>query len=404
MASNYHTSVGSFTLNDGKVSHVETIELQPDFSTMTFKVDANADIYINGEKKGTRQWSGILKSGNYQVECRQTNHKNSSQYVQVVENDNRTIQLIAPEPILGTAAITSNPLGATITIDGKNYGVTPKLIDILIGRHTLTLSKDGYSSETKHFDVSEGKNVELNVALGRRTKVTINSNPLAELYIDDKYMGYTPTDFTGEIGKHKVKLISNGYRNFNKKVYLGDTRQVTYSLSRQYVKKNDFYIEVGGTVGQLITKAVAIGFHVGNFNVEADYNNCSTSSPDIYWNYTGGDYECEPVVTTYKPSLILGGKIGFGINVGTRVKFTPQIGYRHIMLSGEDDSSTYCSCGTVGLRAYIAIAKSFGISLTPEYSFAMSQGDAFKALSDISSEIKNLSEGFDAKLALVLTF
>jgi hypothetical protein len=408
MAPNYHSSMGSFTLNDGKVTHIETIELQPDFSSMTFTVDANADIYINGEKKGTRQWSGILKSGNYQVECRQANHKSSSQYIQVVENDNRTIQLIAPEPIVGTASITSNPLGAAITIDGKIYGVTPKLIDILIGRHTLTLSKDGYSSETQYFDVAEGKNVEVNATLGKETKVTINASPSAELYIDGQYMGYTPKDYVGEVGNHKVKLSSDGYRDFNKTVYIGNTKQLTFSLSRKYIKKSDFYIEAGGSVGSLTTVAAAMGVHISNFNIEADYNYCFSSSPDIYWTYTGDGEAQEPHTTTYKPSLILGGKIGCGINAGTRVKFTPQIGYRFVKLSEEGYSehiySTYCSSGTFGVRVYIALAKSFGISVTPEYAFALSKGEGFKILSDVSSTIKNYGEGFNAKLALVLTF
>jgi hypothetical protein len=56
------------------------------------------------------------------------------------------------------------------------------------------------------------------------------------------------------------------------------------------------------------------------------------------------------------------------------------------------------------VRVYIALAKSFGISITPEYAFALSKGEGFKILSDVSSTIKNYGEGFNAKLALVLTF
>lgn len=407
MAANYHTSEGSFTLNDSKETHIEEVELQPDFSNMTFMVDADADIYINGERKGSRRWSGVLKSGNYQVECCQANHKSSSQYVQVVENDNRTIRLTAPEPIEGTVSITSNPLGASITIDGKDYGVTPKLINILIGRHTLELSKVGYSAETKTFEVTEGGNLEVTATLGKKTKVTINATPTADLFIDGQNIGSTPKDYVGEVGYHKVKLVSYGYCTFNKTVYIGDEKLMNFSLSRQYVKKKDFYIEAGGTLGQLNTVAAAVGIHVGNFNIEADYNYCFTSSPDIYWNYTGAatsTWERSPESSSYTPNLILGGKMGFGINVGPRVKFTPQVGYRYTHIGDGGWKVSYCHSVTVGLRTYIALAKSFGISITPEYAVAVSKGELFEMLSNVSSKIRNFGEGFDAKMALVLTF
>ena len=99
MADNYHTCEGKFTLNNKSKTFIEDVTLRPNFSQMTFVVNSNADIYINGVKKGTGKWTGILKAGQYQVECRQANHKPTSQYVTVEENDNRTITLTAPEPI-----------------------------------------------------------------------------------------------------------------------------------------------------------------------------------------------------------------------------------------------------------------------------------------------------------------
>lgn len=410
LADNYHMAEGRFTLNNRSETLIENVDLRPNFSDIIFNVDADADIYINGERKGTRQWSGVLKAGNYEVECRQINHKSTSQYVQVTENDNRTINLEAPEPILGTAAITSTPLGSEILIDGKNYGQTPKNLDLLIGKHSIEISKMGYQSETQSFEVREDRTVDVNITLGRMTTATIKSSPSnSKLYIDGAFKGNTPYTYEGEVGDHKIKLMYYGYRPIEKKVYFGNTDQMTFSLQKQYVKSKDIYIEAGIGVGSSMNVTAAVGGHIANFNIEVDYSYCFQKSPTIYWNYTGEDYDYSPDACTYSPSLILAGKIGYGIIAGTRFKITPQVGYRFTRLSESGNGREHiygaiCSAATIGVRAYCAISSNFGISLTPEYAIGIAKSDNFKTLSEVTSKIKNMGDGFNAKLALVLTF
>ena len=135
MSENYHSSEGRFTLKDKAKIHIENVKLRSNFSEVILQVNSAADIYVNGEKKGSRTWKGILKAGSYQVECRQENHRNSSQVIIVEENNNQTYDLSAPTPITGTLSVTSQPLGAKIRIDGKDYGVTPQNVnDLLIGQ------------------------------------------------------------------------------------------------------------------------------------------------------------------------------------------------------------------------------------------------------------------------------
>ena len=65
LADNYYTTEGRITLKDKSTTHVEEVTLRPNYSDMTLVVDADADIYVNGERKGTRSWTGALdrKSG-----------------------------------------------------------------------------------------------------------------------------------------------------------------------------------------------------------------------------------------------------------------------------------------------------------------------------------------------------
>jgi PEGA domain len=45
-------------------------------------------------------------------------------------------------------AITVNsvPQGASLKVDGKEVGTTPKIVDVAIGKHTLEFSKEGFNS------------------------------------------------------------------------------------------------------------------------------------------------------------------------------------------------------------------------------------------------------------------
>lgn len=417
LADNYHMSDGRFTLNDRSSTHVENVELRPNYSDMTFSVDADADIYINGERKGTRQWTGVLKAGNYSVECRRANHKPTSQYVTVTENDNRTITLTPPEPILGTVAVTSNPLGAEIVIDGKSYGQTPRNIDLIIGKHEITLSKTNYQTEKQDFEVEENRTTDVDITLGRTTMTTIKSKPIsASLYIDGQYQGNTPVDYEGEVGTHSVKLFSKGYKPIEKKVYFGNEKEMSFSLKKEYVRKTDYYFATGFGIGSAMNVSGALGTHLKNFNIEVNYQYCFEESPTIYWNninYHVADDASYPGEVVYNPKFIIGGKVGYGIIAGTRLKFTPQIGYKFVKLTERDClyklwgtgyvKGAYCSDLTVGVRAYCAISSHFGISLTPEYAIGVSKSEGFKILSDVSSKIKDFGEGFNLNLSLVVT-
>ena len=166
ISKNYHLSEGRVELGDAPQKHIEKVTLRPNYGTLTLKAAAGADIYIDGEKVGTGQWSGILSPGNYNVECQLRAHKNSIKTVKVNEGDKLTVQLDAPTPITGTLSLQSSPLGATVAIDGKECGTTPDdFAGLLIGAHKVTVSKSGYKTVTVDVDVKENEVVEQKVVL-----------------------------------------------------------------------------------------------------------------------------------------------------------------------------------------------------------------------------------------------
>jgi hypothetical protein len=52
-----------------------------------------------------------------------------------------------------TMNVVSTPPGASLKIDGKDVGLTPKIIDFSIGAHVVELGKEGYAAVTSPLDV-----------------------------------------------------------------------------------------------------------------------------------------------------------------------------------------------------------------------------------------------------------
>ena len=172
-AENFYPSEGRFTLNNQDENHIEEVTLRGNFGTITLQVDSDADIYVDGEKKGTRSWTGTLKAGSHQVECRQASHKPSSQSITIAENETRTFILTPPTPIIGSLSITSRPLGANIKIDGKDYGLTPKNITgLIVGKHVLELESSDHRGGKQEFEIQENQTTQVSLELAQLNNYT----------------------------------------------------------------------------------------------------------------------------------------------------------------------------------------------------------------------------------------
>lgn len=400
LSENYHKSEGFIELTENKGLHVENVVLRPRFSKVTLQADEGADIYLNGEKVGTGSWSGILNADVYSVECRKDKHKSVSETITIVENKEQTIRLKSPAPIMGTLTVVSSPLNALITIDGKEYGVTPGSIDLLIGTHTVTLTRENYKSETFTVDVKENDVVEKEVKLNNIALMTISSTPAGStLYVNGENVGATPYSASMASGDYDLRITRRGYRDFSKRVHLDSSNpNVLYTLKRQFQNKSCGYLEAAGQVGFLMGAGANAGCYIHNFNIEA-YGIYGLTNSTVYINYPNGRDPDSDQVTAYA----LGARLGYGIIIGSRLRVTPQFGFGLLNVVGKQVSSSAMTL-SLGARCEYALAKYVGVSATPEYSFAVSKKPVFEKLSAASSTVKGWGNGFNVRLGVYLYF
>ena len=171
-AANYFTEAGKVTVDDPNNAKKVKIVLTPDCAEITLKVDADAEIYVNNEKKGVRTWTGLLGKGTYKIECRLSGCETAETTVNITnEMSGQTITLPVPKPIYGSLNVESIPF-ATLYIDGKESGTTPKFInEILVGTHELIFRKEGYLDHTETVVVKKGERAQVKAVLTEGVEV-----------------------------------------------------------------------------------------------------------------------------------------------------------------------------------------------------------------------------------------
>ena len=166
-APNYLSETGNVTVDDPENTKTVNVRLKPDFVEVTLKVDADAEIWVNNEKKGIRTWTGALGKGTYKIECKQEGHETKviSKEISAAMNG-QTITLPVPQPIYGSMNIESTPIGATIQLDNKEVGKTPKSVnEILVGRHEIKLTKEGFTPYTEMVTIAKGERKQIKATL-----------------------------------------------------------------------------------------------------------------------------------------------------------------------------------------------------------------------------------------------
>ena len=149
--------------------------LQADFAKVTLKTTAGADIYVDGQKKGTSTWTGDVRSGEHVFEAVMSGHRTSSVYQTISATPPlQTYDIPAPTPIIGLVNIMSSPV-ADVYVDQKHVGRTPLSLDLIVGKHTVVFKKDGFRTQEKVIEVKENESSTVKVALEEGQSVVTSS-------------------------------------------------------------------------------------------------------------------------------------------------------------------------------------------------------------------------------------
>ena len=179
------------------------------------------------------------------------------------------------------------------------------------------------------------------------------------------------------------------------------------------MKEDSFGLYIGGAYQPLSSSGIyaSLGAFIGHFNVEASALIGLSETEEVF----AYGSEASQASYSYKyKSMGYGVKLGYAIPCGKSFRITPQIGAGIASISGTqvkkgtgndpDATSAYAVPAAISARLDYLISNNFGINLTPEFCFAASKSDLYTRLSEVSSDVKGLAEGFNARVGIFVCF
>lgn len=209
-APQYAVERRNVSVADGQTANV-AVTLAARFAEITVQAPQGAVVTVDGDRKGSGTLSWRQGEGLCDIVVSMAGHRDARRQLEVVAGRAQTVQL-TPQPIYGSASVDSDLMDAEIWIDGKQYGVTPNVVErLLVGSHTLVLKKSGYADLQQQFSVEEGKEASLLVKLptGRSVQFT-SEKPGMQIIVDGKELGTTPLTAVVGIGHHSVSAMRGG--------------------------------------------------------------------------------------------------------------------------------------------------------------------------------------------------
>ena len=207
-------------------------------------------VVVDGIYRGTTPLTlDNLASTTHIVELDHAGYYDWKSTVEVPAGGTKTVSgTLNPMPVsnVGWVYVSSSPGGASVTLDGTNYGQTPgsgslRLNNIVTGYHTVALTLSGYTPYTTQVNVNANTVSEVSALLqptGPKSatgKLSVSSTPSgANVLVDNNFIGITPLTLNEiPVGSHVVTLQLTGYQNYETttSVNAGATSTVAAGLS-----------------------------------------------------------------------------------------------------------------------------------------------------------------------------
>lgn len=388
-----------FAVQDSLVTTIIP-QLTADFADVTFNAPEQAIIWINDMQMGTSTWSGRLNFGTYQVETRLPDRPSKAQQITISPDGPHTFQLEAPDYYYGSLAISSEPTGAILIVDGTERGTTPMLCQRLTtGGHNIMLRLEGFKPVEDQVTVTQDNITELSYMLD---ELSVTSNtPVEE---QQQSIPEKPVVSEPAIATAPEPAITTPTKPEPTKAK--PARTAPRQLDMEY------YIGASFQAGGLMGIGVQAGTYINGINVEASLTLGMNDSEPIAWKQVP---QPSNAGYTYTYSAMhYGLKAGYGIDCGHNIRLTPQVGIGIVSLSGTqtaqgkgtdpDATACYALPAAIGARIDYKLMPNFAITLAPEYSFTVSETDTYSKLAEFSSHVNGFGSGFNIRIGLAYCF
>jgi hypothetical protein len=136
---------------------------------------------------------------------------------------------------IGKLKVSSEPQGAMILLNGRNMGITPKLLqEVEVGTHRLVLKMSGFCPWVEEIKVEKDKVTEVHAIMQSTLgTIAVNSTPRrAEVWMNGKLVGKTPTRIKDveALKPHRIEVIIPGYSKWSSLIFTYPCSMATINI------------------------------------------------------------------------------------------------------------------------------------------------------------------------------
>ncbi|MFD1215158.1 PEGA domain-containing protein [Microbulbifer celer] len=227
-------------------------------------------ILINGSEVDSQQGlARNISAGRKRITIESERYLPFSKEIEIEGLDNTQIFTANLRPAWANVHITSQPQGATVTVEGEVLGTTPLTAELVQGDRTVSISLPDHKPAEVIVPVTAGvdqtlETVDLNAADGLLR--VVSSPEGASVTVNGEYRGRTPMDLELSSNKrHELRFFKDGYGSVNRSIDVdaGQQQQLNVMLKAVFGKvaitssPEDAQVlidgKLAGTAGQTFT-------------------------------------------------------------------------------------------------------------------------------------------------------
>ncbi len=214
-AERYRDFESSLEIAGGGVSQTLTIELLPRWAEVTFASQpSGARVRIDGDEIGATPLTAEILDGQRRVDLVLAGYKPYSSRFDVTAGESQELPVARLRPSDGNLVLSSEPAGATVSVNGTYRGETPLDLFLEPGRdHEVTVSKAGFEPHKQTTQVGSGASETLTVELTpQEGELRLASwPPDAELFINGESRGNASQILTLKALPHAIEVRKAGF-------------------------------------------------------------------------------------------------------------------------------------------------------------------------------------------------
>lgn len=180
-----------------------------------------AEVFINGKPTGRfTPYQQMYDAGEYAFELHKDMYFSYEGSFSIKPNETTTLEPVL-QPNFGFLSVNSKPEpGATVVIDGRDYGITPLLIDKLApGTYSLTLRKELFQSLEQQFIIQQGETTTLDLTMEPLFgTVTVKTSPAADIFVNNQHKGTGVWEGRMPLGNQMVEARIRNHQPESKRV------------------------------------------------------------------------------------------------------------------------------------------------------------------------------------------